>query len=107
MPHSTASHLYASIPDLSFEEALAELEQIVRGLESGKMTLEDALKSYERGAQLRKHCEARLGEAEMRVRAIVQNADGTVEITSPDQINAPVLPVAKKRAGRMQEGTAE
>ncbi|MXV43649.1 exodeoxyribonuclease VII small subunit [Saccharibacter sp. 17.LH.SD] len=63
---------------LSFEDALAELEQIVRDLETGRMKLKDAIAAYERGAALRRHCESRLGEAEMRVKAIVQNADGAI-----------------------------
>ena len=63
---------------LSFEDALAELEQIVRGLESGQQKLEDAIVAYERGAALRRHCEAKLAEAEARVAAIVERADGTL-----------------------------
>jgi exodeoxyribonuclease VII small subunit len=63
---------------MSFEEALAELEQIVRGLESGQQKLEDAIGAYERGAALRQHCEAKLAEAEARVAAIVERADGTL-----------------------------
>jgi exodeoxyribonuclease VII small subunit len=63
---------------LSFEDALAELEQIVRGLESGQQKLEDAIGAYERGAALRRHCEAKLAEAEARVAAIVEHADGTL-----------------------------
>jgi exodeoxyribonuclease VII small subunit len=63
---------------LSFEDALAELEQIVRGLESGQQKLEDAIAAYERGAALRRHCEAKLAEAEARVAAIVERADGTL-----------------------------
>jgi exodeoxyribonuclease VII small subunit len=63
---------------LSFEDALAELEQIVRGLESGQQKLEDAIAAYERGAALRRHCEAKLAEAEARVAAIVEHADGTL-----------------------------
>ncbi len=68
----------AAIEKLSFEDALAELELIVRGLEGGQQKLEDAIKAYERGAALRKHCEDKLAEAEMRVAAIVKNADGSV-----------------------------
>ena len=70
-----------SLPDvsgLSLEDALAELEQIVRGLESGQQKLEDAINAYERGAALRRHCEAKLVEAEARVAAIVQHADGSL-----------------------------
>jgi exodeoxyribonuclease VII small subunit len=66
------------VSKLSFEDALAELEQIVRGLESGQQKLEDAIAAYERGAALRRHCEAKLAEAEARVAAIVERADGTL-----------------------------
>ena len=68
------------ISGLSFEDALAELEQIVKGLEGGQQKLEDAITAYERGAQLRHHCEAKLAEAEARVQAIVQRADGTLTL---------------------------
>ncbi len=68
----------SDVSKLSFEDALAELEQIVRGLESGQQKLEDAITAYERGAALRRHCEAKLAEAEARVAAIVQHADGTL-----------------------------
>ena len=66
------------VSKMSFEDALAELEQIVRGLEGGQQKLEDAITCYERGAALRKHCEAKLAEAEARVAAIVRTADGGV-----------------------------
>ena len=66
------------VSQLSFEEALAELEQIVRGLESGQQKLEEAITAYERGAALRRHCEAKLAEAEARVAAIVERADGSL-----------------------------
>lgn len=66
------------IPKMAFEDAMAELEQLVRGLESGQQKLEDAIKAYERGALLRKHCEAKLAEAEARVAAIVTDAEGGV-----------------------------
>lgn len=66
------------LSNLSFEDALAELEKIVRGLESGQLKLEDAIASYERGAALRRYCEDKLGQAEMRVRAIVARDDGSV-----------------------------
>ena len=65
---------------LSFEDALAELERIVRGLEGGQQKLEDAIGAYERGAVLRRHCEAKLAEAEARVQAIVERADGSVSV---------------------------
>ncbi|MGC8470040.1 MAG: exodeoxyribonuclease VII small subunit [Acetobacteraceae bacterium] len=64
------------IADLSFEEALAELERIVKGLEGGQQKLEEAIGAYERGTALRRHCEARLAAAEARVQAIVEKEDG-------------------------------
>jgi exodeoxyribonuclease VII small subunit len=69
---------------LSFEDALAELDRIVRGLEGGQQKLEDAITAYERGAKLRQHCEAKLAEAEQRVQVIVAAADGTMTLRSTD-----------------------
>lgn len=72
------------ISGLSFEDALAELERIVRNLEGGQQRLEDAITQYERGAALRRHCEAKLAEAETRVQAIVERADGTFALRAAD-----------------------
>jgi exodeoxyribonuclease VII small subunit len=63
---------------MSFEDALAELEQIVRRLEGGQVKLDDAILSYERGAQLKQHCERKLNEAQQRVDRIVIGSDGAV-----------------------------
>jgi len=68
----------AAIDALSFEDALAELEQIVRRLESGSGKLDDAIAAYERGALLKRHCEAKLREAQARVDKIVIGADGKI-----------------------------
>ena len=68
----------ADIVAMSFEDALAELEQIVRRLEGGQVKLDDAIQSYERGAQLKRHCEKKLNEAQQRVERIVVGPDGTV-----------------------------
>ena len=57
---------------------MAELDRIVRGLESGQQKLEDAISAYERGTRLRQHCEAKLSAAEQRVQAIVASDDGRV-----------------------------
>ncbi len=72
------------VASLSFEEALSELEQIVRGLEGGQQKLEDAIVAYERGAILRRHCEAKLAEAEARVQAIVERPDGSLTLRPAD-----------------------
>jgi exodeoxyribonuclease VII small subunit len=65
------------IAAMSFEEALQELEQIVKRLESGSGKLNEAITAYERGALLKRHCEAKLREAQARVDKIVIGADGS------------------------------
>jgi exodeoxyribonuclease VII small subunit len=66
----------ADITTLSFEQALAELEQIVARLESGQAPLEASIAMYERGAALKAHCETRLEAARLRVEKIVVGAGG-------------------------------
>ena len=70
------------ISKLSFEEALNELETIVRRLEEGTSSLEESLKDYERGSALRLHCEAKLKEAQTKVEKIILAKDGTVALES-------------------------
>lgn len=74
---------YRTMPDddliqLSFEDALAELDQIVRGLEGGTLKLDAAVQAFERGVRLRRHCEAKLAEVEARVDALVQRNEGSL-----------------------------
>jgi exodeoxyribonuclease VII small subunit len=69
---------------LSFEDALGELERIVRGLEGGQQKLEEAIVAYERGSRLRRHCEAKLAQAEQRVQAIVVAGNGTLRLRPAD-----------------------
>jgi exodeoxyribonuclease VII small subunit len=71
----------AEVAKLSFEDALAELEGIVKQLEGGQGRLEDAITAYERGAALRKHCEDKLAEAEAKVSQIVTR--GGTPATAP------------------------
>ncbi|MCQ4158879.1 exodeoxyribonuclease VII small subunit [Roseomonas sp. GC11] len=68
--------LHQDVAALSFEAALAELDAIVKKLEGGQAKLEDAIADYERGALLRRHCEAKLAEAEQKVQAIVAGPGG-------------------------------
>ncbi len=63
--------------DISFEEALTELEKIVKGLEGGASDLNASITSYERGMTLKKICEQKLKEAESRIEKITI-ADGKV-----------------------------
>jgi len=58
----------------SFEAALAELERVVADMESGKLTLEDSLASYKRGAELLSFCRSRLDDAQQQVRVLEEGA---------------------------------
>ncbi|MAH05147.1 MAG: exodeoxyribonuclease VII small subunit [Alphaproteobacteria bacterium] len=70
-----------NIENLSFEAALGELETLVQNLESGQTSLEDSINAYERGVALKKHCEKKLKEAELKIEQIAQNEDGSVSTT--------------------------
>lgn len=69
---------------LSFEDALAELESIVRRLEEGSAKLDEAISAYERGIALKRHCEAKLQEAQLRVEKIVIGPDGAATAEAID-----------------------
>jgi len=64
------------VANMSFEDALQELEGIVDKLERGDVALEQSIAIYERGAALKAHCEAQLKAAELKVEQIVQGAGG-------------------------------
>jgi exodeoxyribonuclease VII small subunit len=67
-----------NIAAMSFEDALKELEDIVRSLEQGKAKLDDAIAAYERGAKLKKHCEDKLREAKMKIDKIEIGPGGEI-----------------------------
>ncbi len=71
------------VAKMTFEAAMAELERVVKSLEAGEVALEDSIKLYERGAELRKHCEAKLKSAEAKVEAITLGPDGAPTGTQP------------------------
>jgi exodeoxyribonuclease VII small subunit len=71
------------IAALSFEDALRALEEIVRKLESGEVPLDETITLYERGEQLRGHCQARLDAAQARIEKIVAGTDGKPTGTQP------------------------
>jgi exodeoxyribonuclease VII small subunit len=73
-----------NIAAMSFEDALKELEEIVRSLEQGKAKLDDAIAAYERGAQLKKHCEDKLREAKMKIDKIEIGPGGEVRTEKAD-----------------------
>lgn len=71
------------IEAMTFEQAMAELEQVVGQLERGDVALEASINLYDRGAKLRAHCEAKLKEAEEKVAAITLDGDGNPAGTKP------------------------
>lgn len=68
------------IKDLSFEEAIAQLETIVRELESGRIKLDDAVAAYEKAVSLKQLCENKLKAAQLKIEKI--------EITPADEVKA-------------------
>ncbi len=73
------SSLPADIKKMSFEAALEELKQIVSRLESGQGKLDEAIEAYERGALLKRHCDAKLREAQEKIEKISLAADGSAK----------------------------
>lgn len=70
-----------SIENMSFEEALAELEAIVKKIDTGQETLAEAVSSFERGVNLKNHCEKMLKEAKLKIEKITISADNQPEFT--------------------------
>jgi exodeoxyribonuclease VII small subunit len=66
------------IEKMSFEEALKELEMIVKKIDSGEETLESAIKSFEKGSELKKHCQSKLDQAKLKIEKIIQTSDGKI-----------------------------
>ena len=66
---------------VDFEKALAELDARVHQLESGELSLEDALKAFEDGIRLPRECQQALSEAEQKVQLLLEKADGSTERT--------------------------
>jgi len=64
------------VNEMSFEEALRELEQVVGQLERGEVPLDQSIALYERGAELKKRCETKLREAEEKVAKLTLDGDG-------------------------------
>ncbi|WP_294623807.1 exodeoxyribonuclease VII small subunit [uncultured Roseovarius sp.] len=71
------------VSEMSFEAAMQELEQVVGKLERGDVALEESITLYERGAELKKRCEAKLKEAEEKVAAITLDGEGAPSGTTP------------------------
>jgi exodeoxyribonuclease VII small subunit len=73
----------ADLSQMTFEDALKALEDVVRRLETGEVPLDDSIALYERGELLRKHCQARLDAAQARIEKIVAGPDGNAVGTEP------------------------
>ena len=73
----------ADIAEMSFEDALRALEDVVRKLESGEAKLDESIDLYERGEALRAHCQKRLDAAQARIEKIVAGPDGKASATQP------------------------
>ncbi len=71
------------VSEMSFEDAMRELEAVVDQLERGEVALDASIALYERGAQLKKRCEEELKRAEEKVAAITLDADGNPAGTTP------------------------
>ncbi|MCB1329528.1 MAG: exodeoxyribonuclease VII small subunit [Maritimibacter sp.] len=71
------------VNEMSFEEAMAELEAVVGQLERGEVALDQSIALYERGAALKARCEVKLREAEEKVAQITLNASGAPTGTTP------------------------
>ena len=84
---SESQDLPADIRRMTFEEALQSLEEIVRRLEGGEVSLEDSIETYTRGTQLKRHCESKLASARERVEQIELKQDGsaTAKAMEPDR----------------------
>jgi exodeoxyribonuclease VII small subunit len=74
--NAPAPNAPADVQQMSFEDALAELKQIVERLEKGEGKLDEAIQAYERGAQLKRHCEQKLKEAEAKIEKIRVSGSG-------------------------------
>ena len=73
------------IKEMSFETALSELEGIVRSLESGQTSLEESINAYERGTELKLHCEKKLKDAHLKIEKITLASDGTPKTEAMDK----------------------
>lgn len=76
---SAQAPIPADIAKLGFEDALDELEKLVKQLETGKAKLDDAIGAYERGSLLKRHCESKLREAQAKIELITVGENGDIK----------------------------
>jgi exodeoxyribonuclease VII small subunit len=83
----------SDVEQMSFEDALAELKQIVERLEKGEGKLDEAIQAYERGAHLKRHCEQKLKEAEAKIEKIRVSGSGSGSDGSGGEVSTEPLDV--------------
>jgi exodeoxyribonuclease VII small subunit len=76
-----------AVKEMSFEDAMKELETVVARLESGDVPLEESIRLYERGAVLKEHCQKKLAEAEEKVAQITLDENGQPKGTTPVDVS--------------------
>ncbi|CUS85251.1 Exodeoxyribonuclease VII small subunit [Candidatus Kryptonium thompsonii] len=77
----------SSLENLTFEQALKELQNIVDKLETGQVTLEEAIEMYERGIKLSKYCLHKLTQAELRIKKIIKDESQGFTLIDFDDFN--------------------
>jgi len=76
-----------ALADMSFEDAMSALEQVVTKLESGNASLEQSITLYTRGTELKAHCEAKLKDAQAKIEKITLNDAGEAAGTAPFDVD--------------------
>lgn len=87
MPIDPAKGIDASLETLSFEEALAQLEQVVRQLENGELSLDQSLTAFRKGSELSKLCRQKLTEVERSITKLITSEDGEVQEEAFPELN--------------------
>ena len=90
-----------------FEKALADLEKIVTALESGELTLDEALKQYEEGVRLTRACQSKLQEAEKRIEILTRSLSGELKSEPFDTESFEDTSAAKKKASAKKKLASE
>ncbi len=70
-----------NIEKMSFEDALAELEEIVKKIDTGQESLNDAVSSFERGMALKMHCEKMLKDAKLKIEKVTLDSENKIKLT--------------------------
>lgn len=73
--------------DLSFEDAIIQLENIVRELESGRIKLDDAVEAYEKAVSLKQFCEAKLKAAQLKIEKIEIAPNGEISVSELEKVD--------------------